>query len=96
MATFAQVDGQGVVVQVIEVDDGDAVDEPSGQAFIASLGIAGDWVQCSQSGGFRGTYPGPGMVYDSTAECFAPTFEEVPQVLVRAELAAAALGAEQA
>jgi hypothetical protein len=38
--------------------------EPVGQAFIASLGIEGTWLQTSYSGSFRNLYAGPNMSFD--------------------------------
>ena len=38
--------------------------EPIGQAFIASLGLEGQWLQTSYSGSFRGVYAGIGNAYD--------------------------------
>jgi hypothetical protein len=46
MAHFAQV-SDGIVQQVIVVGNGDAPTEVAGKAFIASIGLAGEWVQTS-------------------------------------------------
>lgn len=76
MAYFAQVDDNGVVLRVISVSNQDAPDpapsnsEPLGQAFIASLGIDGAFVQCSYNGSFRKQYPGPDYRYDVDADVF--------------------------
>jgi hypothetical protein len=70
MAHFAQVNNN-IVEQVIVVANADCNDlpfpesEPVGQAFIASLGIAGEWLQTSYNGNFRGTYAGISYVYDA-------------------------------
>ena len=40
--------------------------EPVGQAFIASLGIAGIWLQTSPEGLYRGCYGGIGYTYNET------------------------------
>jgi hypothetical protein len=40
--------------------------EPVGQAFIASLGIEGTWLQTSYNNNFRNIYAGPGYTYDPT------------------------------
>lgn len=75
MAHFARVDG-GIVRQVIVVDNGDCGggafpgSEPVGQAFIAACGLDGQWLQCSWSSSFRGSYPGPGWAYDAKADEF--------------------------
>jgi hypothetical protein len=46
MAHFAKLDN-GIVVNVIVVDNTDAPDEATGKKFIASLGIEGEWLQAS-------------------------------------------------
>lgn len=75
MAHFAQV-MNGKVQQVIVVNN-DAIggghfpeSEPVGQDFIASIGLDGQWLQCSYSGSFRGAYPGPGWRYDAELDEF--------------------------
>lgn len=77
MAHFARIE-DGTVTEVIAIAN-DAIDggtfpasEPIGQAFIASLGLTGDWLQCSYSGSFRSAYPGPGFTYDATVDAFIP------------------------
>jgi hypothetical protein len=82
MAHFAEVTND-VVQQVIVVSNdvcggGDYPDsEPIGQAFIASIGIAGTWLQCSYHANFRGAYPGIGWTYDADTDTFnAPPIEE--------------------
>ena len=61
MAHFAQVTNT-IVEQVIVIanDDCDNLpfpdSEPVGQAFIASLGYTGEWLQTSYNGNFRGCY----------------------------------------
>ena len=54
--------------------------EPLGQAFIATLpdlaAQAGDWLQCSYNGNFRGVYPGMGFTFDGT-EFIPPAIEEI-------------------
>jgi hypothetical protein len=68
MAHFAQVNNN-IVEQVIVVANSDCDDlpfpdsEPIGQAFIASLGIEGEWLQTSYNGNFRGTYAGIGFTF---------------------------------
>jgi len=75
MAHFARI-GEGIVRQIIVVDNsdcagGDFPDSDSvGQAFIASIGIEGDWLQTSYNNNFRGTYAGQGMTYDPTLDEF--------------------------
>ena len=82
MAHFAQVES-GIVRQVIVVSTADCgggdfpESEPIGQAFIASLGLAGEWKQTSYNGNFRSKYAGIGDTYDAVNDVFvAPTVEE--------------------
>jgi hypothetical protein len=76
MAYFAQIDDNGIVLQVIAVNNADAPDpapansEPLGQAFIAALGLEGEWLQTSWSGSIRKQYCGPGYTYDADADVF--------------------------
>jgi hypothetical protein len=79
MAHFARVDN-GVVRQVIVISNDDCgggdfpASEPIGQAFIASIGLAGEWKQTSYSGRFRSKYAGIGDVYDAETDTFvSPT-----------------------
>jgi hypothetical protein len=70
MAHFAKVEN-GVVQQVIVVSNDDAPTEAEGKAFIASLNIAGDWVQTSYNnnpieGVSRGKYAGIGDTWNGT------------------------------
>ncbi len=75
MAHFAQV-SNGIVQQVIVVSNDDCgggtypESEPIGQAFLASLGLAGEWRQTSYNGNFRGKYAGAGDVFDSVNDVF--------------------------
>jgi hypothetical protein len=75
MAHFAQVINNEVV-EVIVIANADCDNlpfpesEPVGQAFIASLGIAGDWLQTSYSGSFRGRYAGVGYEYSEESDTF--------------------------
>lgn len=76
MAYFALIDGSGVVVEVISVSNDDAPDpapgnsEPAGRAFIAKLGLTGEWRQTSYNANFRKQYAGPGYSYDADADVF--------------------------
>jgi hypothetical protein len=88
MAHFALVNGDGMVetVQVINNDVLDAggefpESEASGQAFQASLGLGGNWLQCSYNGNFRGVYPGVGFTYDEALDAFIPPKPEGDWVL---------------
>ncbi len=74
MAHFAQIQN-GIVQQVIVISNDDAPDpypasEALGQAFIASLGLEGEWRQTSYNGTFRANYAGIGYTYDETADVF--------------------------
>ena len=83
MAHFAQVQ-DGIVRNVIVIDNsdcggGDYPDsETIGQAFIAAIGIDGDWLQTSYNNNFRGQYAGQGMTYDPVLdELISPVETEV-------------------
>jgi len=76
MAHFAKINADGVVEQVIVVRNEDCLDasgqesEAVGQAFIASIGLDGEWIQTSYNGNFRGQYAGAGMMYDRDLDEF--------------------------
>jgi len=82
MAHFAEMENN-LVRSVICVNNdmcggGDFPEsEPIGQAFIASIGISGTWLQTSYSGSFRGVYAGLGFIFDPSlgeyGEFVAPT-----------------------
>jgi hypothetical protein len=83
MAHFARI-RENTVREIIVVDNEIITDENGdeqealGQAFIASLGLEGTWLQCSYSGSFRGGYPGVGSTYDAELDKFvAPVVEPV-------------------
>ena len=85
MAHFARIEN-GIVREVNVINNavlGDAdfpESEPIGQAFIASLGIAGEWKQTSYNGNFRGIYAGVGCIYDAVNGVFvAPPTESEPE-----------------
>ena len=77
MAHFAKVQNN-IVDQVIVVSNDDCgggnfpESEPIGQAFIASLGLAGEWLQTSYHANFRGAYAGIGYIYDAVTNDFIP------------------------
>ena len=81
MANFAQVTNK-IVEQIIVIanDDCDNLpfpdSEPVGQAFIASLGYTGEWLQTSYNGNFRGCYAGISFTWNGTD--FAPPIVDVP------------------
>lgn len=72
MAHFAKVEN-GLVQQVIVVSNDDCgggdfpESEPIGQAFLASLGLTGEWLQTSYHANFRGHYAGFGFLFDANA-----------------------------
>lgn len=86
MAHFACIDENNIVEKIHVINnavldaDGDFPEsEASGQAFQASLGIEGVWLQCSYNGNFRGAYPGIGWSYDPELDEFiAPVVAESP------------------
>lgn len=88
MAHFARMHDnivqEVVVVANAAIDGGTFPDsEPLGQALLAEAGIAGDFLQCSYSGSFRGAYPGRDWRYDAELDEFiAP---EVPAAEAPAE-----------
>ena len=75
MAHFAKVENN-IVREIIVIGNPDCGDldfpesEPIGQAFIASLGLAGQWLQTSYHANFRGTYAGIGYTYDAELDEF--------------------------
>lgn len=75
MAHFAEIEN-GIVKNVIVVSNDDCgggnfpESEPVGKAFIASLGIDGDWLQTSYNSNFRGIYAGIGWTYDAINDVF--------------------------
>lgn len=70
MAHFAKVTN-GIVETVIVVSNENAPTEASGKAFIASLGLSGEWIQTSYNsnaieGQDRGKYAGIGDRWDGS------------------------------
>ena len=69
MAHFAKIEN-GIVQQVIVVANSDfgnmdfPASEPIGQAFIASLGLDGEWKQTSYNANFRNVYAGAGYIWN--------------------------------
>lgn len=80
MAHFAQIIDDKVV-QVIVVADSDCAggqypeSEPAGQAFIASIGLGGEWRQTSYNHNFRGKYAGIGYTFDRINNVFVEPTE---------------------
>jgi hypothetical protein len=84
MAHFAKVEN-GIVQQVIVVSNDDCgggdfpESEAPGQAFIASLGLDGEWLQTSYHANFRGKYAGIGDTYDAETDEFITPVSEVEE-----------------
>lgn len=71
MAHFARVENDRVgEVIVIANENCDNLQfpesEPVGQAYIASIGLTGTWLQTSYSGAFRNVFAGQGMSFDKS------------------------------
>jgi hypothetical protein len=75
VAHFAKVTNS-IVEQVIVVANTDCgggqfpESEPIGQAFIALLGLDGEWLQTSYNNNFRSIYAGIGYEYDEESDAF--------------------------
>lgn len=75
MAHFVRMTGNqcGDVIVVRNediLDENGNESEAVGQAFIASIGLDGTWLQTSYNGTFRGRYACPGMFYDPETDEF--------------------------
>lgn len=71
MAHFAQIQNSKVAqVIVIANDDCDNLpfpeSQPIGQAFIASIGLTGDWQQTSYNSNFRNCFAGVNFIFDAS------------------------------
>lgn len=75
MAHFAKIENN-TVTQVIVVSNDDCgggefpESEPIGQAFLASLGLEGEWKQTSYNANFRGVYASKDWTFDSATDEF--------------------------
>ena len=84
MAHFAHII-DNIVHRVIVVSNDDCgggdfpESEPIGQAFIASLGLAGEWRQTSFNSNFRSKYAGIGDRYDAELDEFVSPATEVAE-----------------
>jgi len=78
MAHFALIKN-GKVADVIVVSNDNAPDEATGKAFIASIGLAGEWVQTSYNANFRSKYAGIGDTYDADLDVFVSPASEVAE-----------------
>lgn len=79
MAHFAEIDASGVVQRVIVIANNECLgpdgneSEAVGQAFIAAIGLSGEWLQTSYNGnGPRKRYAGIGYRYDRTRDEYVP------------------------
>jgi len=85
MAHFARIDENNMVTKVTPISNDDCgggtfpASEPIGQAFIASLGLDGDWLQTSYHANFRALYAGIGYTYDAALDEFVapPPADEI-------------------
>ena len=88
MASFAEIDNNNVVLQVIGISN-EVCGEPTlsfpdtegaGRAFIANtLKLAGEWRQTSYNANFRGTYAGIGYTFDADLDVFVAPVAEVTE-----------------
>jgi hypothetical protein len=77
MAHFARIDENGVVQQVVVVDNKDTADasgvekEHIGAAHLEKI-LGGTWKQTSYNGNIRKNYAGIGYIYDTQLDAFIP------------------------
>jgi hypothetical protein len=88
MAHAARIDSNGIVREVLVVDNDKLFDggkfttkgEKSLNAYMHSLGLDGDWKLTSYNSKFRGRYAGQGFTYDTELDEFiapiAPDIDE--------------------
>ena len=81
MAHFAKIKN-GTVAEVIVVGNEQAPTEAEGKAFIASIGLDGEWVQTSYNGNeiegvSRGKFAGIGDTWTGTEFVIPPTNEPI-------------------
>lgn len=85
MAHFALIDSANIVREVIVISNADCGggDYPAsnavGQAFIASIGLNGQWEQTSYNGNFRGKYAGQGDTFDAVNDVFVSPAAPAPE-----------------
>lgn len=76
MAHFADVDENGVVVNVIVVDNANTPGstlqetEASGRRYLQKVNVLGNWVQTSYNNNFRRRYACIGMTYSAEHDVF--------------------------
>ena len=77
MAHFAKIDSNGIVVDVIVVNNDVLLEngienEQKGKDFIQGLFGSGTWIQTSYNGSIRKNYAGIGYTYNSDKDAFIP------------------------
>ena len=83
MAHFAKIEND-TVTNVIVISNNDCgggefpESEIIGQAFIASLGLTGLWLQTSYHANFRGCYASVGWTYDAINNVFVVPVSDEP------------------
>lgn len=76
MAHFAKIDENGLVEQVIVLDDSDCgggefpESESIGQQYLSERGMEGTWKQTSYNANFRNKYAGIGWTYSEEHDVF--------------------------
>lgn len=68
MAHFAKIENN-IVTQVVTVAD---EHEQSGQEYLNSIGLEGEWVQTSYNNNIRKVFAGIGFVYNRDLDRFEP------------------------
>jgi hypothetical protein len=82
MAHFAKIENN-LVTEVLVISNDDCgggnfpESEPIGQAFIASLGLEGLWLQTSYNANFRNCYASYGWTYNPDLDEFKPPVVEI-------------------
>jgi len=77
MSHFAKIDENGLVLQVVVVDNKDTADafgvekEHIGAAHLEKI-LGGTWKQTSYNGNIRKNYAGIGYTYDAARDAFIP------------------------
>ena len=77
MAHYAKIDENGLVLQVVVVDNKDTADafgvekEHIGAAHLEKI-LGGTWKQTSYNGNMRKNYAGIGYTYDAVRDAFIP------------------------
>lgn len=66
MASWAQIDDNNIVTQVLVCDDGE-----DGYKWLTET-LGGKWIQTSYSGAIRKNFAGIGYTYDETLDAFIP------------------------